>query len=640
MKKFKNLFLPVRIGTLELKNRIIMAPMATNYSNERGEISDRQVAYYIERAKAGVGMIMTESNYVSTEGRGSSRRTGLTQSNDITGHKKLVEAIHKLNVPICAQLHHAGSCTMPKNIDQYPISSSTVRQAITGVIPRALRIDEIHDLVKKYGNAARRAKEAGFDAIQIHAGHGYLINQFLSPYYNKRTDQYGGSPTNRMRFLLEIIEEVRSVVGPEFPLMVRLNGEDALDGGYDIEYAKEVARQLESHGVDEVSMTRGNYERLELMSPTPPIPEGVNTIFSEQIKQTVKIPVGVVGRIRTPEMADGIIESGKADLIYLGRQLIADPAWVAKAESGHEEEIRTCLYCNLGCVKRAGQGLDLKCAVNYSAGKENEIREPISPKRVMVIGGGPGGMEAARVAAEAGHQVRLYEKKDNFGGQLKFASVPPGKEVINGLTRYLEQQLRKLEVDIRLNQAATVETVQSFAPDAVILATGAVPFTPKIKGIELDNVLAANDVLEGKKVEGETVGVIGGGLVGMETAEFLAENGKKVIVVEMLDDVLKDTEPTMRKVMLMRLNAKGISIFVSTKVMEIQSRGILVERLETTETIPMDNVVIAIGNISQVDQKITELAQKGVTVKTIGDAVSPRNILEAVHDANIAIESL
>lgn len=323
MKKYSKLFSPITLGSLKLSNRIVMAPMATNFSTTTGQVTDRQINYYVERAKGGVGLIITESNYVSLEGRGSIRRLGLTSDDNLKEHKKLVEAIHRLGVPVCAQLHHAGSTAPFSAIGQYPVSCSatilpTKGQPFVGVIPRALTVEEIRDLVIAFGAAARRAKEAGFDAVQVHAAHGYLINQFLSPRYNKRTDSYGGSSRNRMRFLLEIIDEIRAQVGPDYPILVRLSAEEYIDGGYGLDFIVEVVRELENYGVSEVSLSCGNYEQLEQIAPVPPYPEGCYSTYSEQVKRVTKVPVGVVGRIRTPELAEEILRSGKADLVYLG----------------------------------------------------------------------------------------------------------------------------------------------------------------------------------------------------------------------------------------------------------------------------------------------------------------------------------
>lgn len=646
MNKYPNLFSSIALGGMKLKNRIVMAPMATNFSSTTGRVTDQQIAYYVERAKGGVGLIITESNYVSLEGRGSVRRLGLTGDDNLAEHRKLVEAIHSHGAHVCAQLHHAGSTAPSAAIGQYPVSCSATilpvkGQPFVGVIPRALTAGEILNLVKAFGAAAQRAKEAGFDAVQVHGAHGYLINQFLSPHFNKRTDSYGGSPTNRMRFLLEIVDEVRNQVGPGFPILTRLSAEEYIDGGYGLEFVMEIARELESHGVNEVSLTCGNYEQLEQIAPIPPYPEGCYSTYSARVKPVTGLAVGVVGRIRTPGLAEEILSSGRADLIYLGRELIADPSWPAKAASGRESDIRPCIYCNRGCFDRMMQGLDIRCTVNYQVGREaKKCEDAVTPlKKVLVIGGGPAGMEAARVAASRGHQVRLMEKSGVLGGQVNLAAVPPAKETLGNLVKYLAVQLTKLGVDVKLNEEATEETVRRLKPDALIVATGAKPHVPGVEGIEQPHVLLAEKVLTERTAPGLKVGVIGGGLVGMEVADFLADQGKQVTVVEMLEDVLLEVGATTKKMMLERVCRKGVRILIETKLLEVREQAIVVERLQYRQTIEMDTVILAAG-YKPLDPGVEGWVEKGTAVCRVGDSVKPRNIFDAIHEASEAALSL
>lgn len=636
VQKVNKLFSPITIGNLKLPNRIVQAPMATNFATTSGEVTEQQIAYYAERAKGGVGLITTESNYVSVEGRGSMRRLGLTAQDVLTGHKRLVEAVHKHGVAVCAQLHHAGSAASREAIGEYPVSCSatilpTRGEPVIGIIPRALRREEIKNLVLAFGVAATRAREAGFDAVQIHGAHGYLINQFLSPHFNKRSDEYGGTGSNRMRFLLEIVDEVRSRVGVDYPIFIRLSGEEYIDGGYKNDYIIEVVKELENHGANEVSLTSGNYEQLEEITPVPPYPEGCYTKYSEAVKRQSNLVVGVVGRIRTPEIANGILEAGKADLIYLGRELIADPMWPIKAEYGKERDIRPCIFCNQGCVGRMRRGLDIRCTVNYSVGRELDLsmKTATNAKKVLVVGGGPAGMEAARVAAERGHTVNLIEKTGYMGGQLNLASIPDGKEVLNELTTYYSRELARLKVRITLDQEVDDNIAESIAPDIVILATGSKPIVPTVKGIKLPHVLLAEEVLGGNAPIGETVAIIGGGMVGIEIAEMMSNRGKRVVIVEMQDDVLLDEVATSKKMILQRLGEQGVRILIKTRLIEVLDSSIIVERLGSTQTIQSDSVILSCGYKPY--RSNVEILARNQQVRLIGDGVKPGKIIDAIH---------
>jgi 2,4-dienoyl-CoA reductase-like NADH-dependent reductase (Old Yellow Enzyme family)/thioredoxin reductase len=634
MKKFSNLFSPIKIGSMILENRIVMAPMATNLSTPTGNLTKKQIAYYVERAKGGVGLIISESNYVSQEGRGSINRLGLTEDHMIEEHQKLTKAVHKYGTKICAQLHHAGVIAPVAAIGQYPVSSSSTilpskGHGFIGIIPRTLSIVEINQLVKSFGQSARRAKEAGFDAVMVHGAHGYLINQFLSPHINKRIDAFGGSQCNRMRFLLNIIDEVRNNVGDCFPLFVRLSAEETIDGGYSLDFIKKLVLELQYHGVDEVNLSMGNYEKIEQIAPIPPYPEGCYVKYAKELKSITTIPIGVVGRIKTPELADKIIAEGKADLIYFGRELIADPFWPKKAHEG--KTIKGCLFCNRGCFDQILQGNEIRCAINYEVGREGTLEKtPVTKvKKVLVIGGGPSGMETARVAALRGHKVTLIEQEKDLGGQLIIASIPKHKIEIKLLITYLKNELVELGVKIILNQAFSSRVLEEERPDVVVLATGAKPFIPSIPGVNLTNVFFPHDVFQERCQLGQSIIVVGGGLVGLEISEWLIDKGLNVTVIEMQDDVLSDAGVVTKKLLVERLGEKGVKVLLRSKVIEIQINGVIVDWLGRKQLIEGDSIILAAGYVSHIID--FGVIPDNIDTFLVGDAKKVGNILESIQ---------
>ena len=558
---FKKLFEPGKIGSLEIRNRIIMPAIHLGYAEKNGAVTQKIIDFYVERAKGGVGLIIVGGCYVDVLGMGLDNMLGLHEDRLIEGYVKLVEAVKKHGAKIGAQLFHAGRYAYSRVIGAQPVAPSSIPSRMTGETPRELTIEEIKDLEEKYGEAALRAKKAGFDMVEILASTGYLVSEFLSPVTNKRTDMYGGPLENRMRFLLEIVETVRKKVGSDFPISCRVSIDELMKGGNTVEEGKKIVQALENAGVNVINSYAGWHE-----SPRPLITMHVSrgefVHLAEEVKKVVKIPVIAAVRINNPFLAEEIIASGKADFVCMGRPLIADPELPKKALEGKVEDIRPCIACNQGCLDRVFTGLSVECCVNAAVGREAEAKiEPTSkPKKVVVVGGGPGGMEAARVAALRGHKVILYEKNSRLGGQLNLASKPPGREEIQNIVNYLSTQLNKLGVEVKLGVEADVKLIEDLKPDVVIVASGVVPIIPEVEGIEKSNVFLAHDVLAEKVKVGDKVVVVGGGGVGCGVAEFLAQKGKNVTIVEMLEKLARDVGITTRWIVLLRLRQKMLKL--------------------------------------------------------------------------------
>ncbi len=635
--KFEKVLEPIQIGPMKVKNRIVMPSMVTNYATTDGAVTERFKTYHQTRAKGGVGLITVEATYVHPSGKGFQNQLGIYKDELIPGLKSLTEVVHGCGAKIAVQLYHAGRQTTSKVTGMSVVAPSPIPCPVKQEMPRELSLDEIKELVEAFGQAARRAKEAGFDTVEIHGAHGYLLNQFLSPYSNKRTDEYGGAFENRMRFPLEVVKKVREEVGEDFAVIYRMSAEEYVPGGLTLEDTRVFARKLVEAGIDALHISGGVYESSAMIIQPAAIPQGCFVENAAAIKEAIngEVPVIVVGRIKDPVMAEQILREGKADLVAMGRALLADPELPKKVSEDRVEEIRKCIGCNQGCIDRLFQDLDITCLANALTGYEAEfdIETPAEKKKkVLVIGGGPGGLEAARVAALRGHEVVLYEKQAELGGQMRIAAVPPYKEEINDLTAFLINQVKKSDIVIEMGREADERTVQEIRPDAVIVATGSEPIIPKIPGVDQEKVVTAHEVLMGSVSVGEKVVIIGGGLVGCETAEFLADKGKQVTVVEMLDDIAVDVGSLTRALLLNRMVEKKITVLTKSKVREITAEGVIIEKEKGTEEITgIDTVVIAVGSRPR-DNLLKSLKGQDIPVYAIGDCVKPRKIIDAIHE--------
>lgn len=643
MAKLERLFQPTRIGKLELKNKVVMPALNTKLGTEWGAVSDRLTDYYEERARGGVGLIIIENTCIDWPvGKAGTNPIRADEWKFVQGLHDLAEAVHLYGAKIATQLQHTGrqGSSMTSAEGQELVAPSAIPCLPTGAeMPRALTIGEIEVLIGKFVLGATITKAAGFDAVEIQGGHGYLIAQFMSPYTNKRTDEYGGDFEGRMRFCLRVVEGVRAAVGPDFPIIFRLSGDEYIEGGLALEDTKLVAQKLESAGVDALSVSAGIYESPPWYSkifPTMGMPEGCNVPLAEEIKKAVKVPVIVAGKLGDPLLAEQVLKDGKADLIAVGRPLLADPEWPKKAAEGRLGDIRPCLYCNEACAGNISHMWRVDCTVNPALGREREYR--ITPaeraKRVLVVGGGPAGMEAARVAALRGHEVTLCERNGSLGGQLLPASVPKFKKPIKDLLEYLEAQAAKVGVKIELGKEATAELVRELKPDVVILATGAAHLIPGIPGIDGPKVATACQILLGEKEAGKKVVVIGGGEVGSEIAWFLAEQGRKVAILEMMYGVAVDMNLFSRFYLLDRLAELGVEVLANMTAKEVTDKGVVaVDMNGNKQVVEADTVVVAAGFRSN-NELEERLRGEVAELYSVGGCVEPGKIWGAIHSGS------
>jgi 2,4-dienoyl-CoA reductase (NADPH2) len=641
--KLEKLFQPAKIGSLEIANRIILTAVTTRYDFEK---SDRLSRFYAERAKGGVGLIITGAlQTIYPSRKTGAGRINLYDDSGIPTLKEWVKAIHDNGSRAAAQLatYNYWSKKGPEGTAE-SVGPSSVVLPREGIHPlyslaeylppdRELTLEEIGMIQEAVTAAAVRSREAGFDAIEFQCFGGNLFHRFTNPFLNRRTDRYGGSVENRTRFMTETISKIKKDVGEDLPIICRIAGTDPVPWGMGIEYWQEIAVILEKSRVHALHVSPRWHESRE-PAVQMCVPRNAFVHVAEGIKKVVTIPVIANGRINDPRDAEQILAAGKTDFVGMTRPLIADPALPSKAREGRIDEIRFCTAC-CRCYDDIFSDRFMSCSVNPQAGMEREyvIKQAPKGRRVFILGGGPAGMEAARVAALRGHRVTLFEATDRLGGQLLYAAIPPYKEEWKTTISYLIIQLEKLKVEVKLNHAPMAEEIASGKPDAVIIATGAIPHLLDLPGIKGPNVATAIDVLAGRKEPGQNVVVLGGGSTGCETAEFLAQKGKQVTILEMLPRIGGDYGPANRYVVIDRLVAAGIRLETGVKAQAIAKTGVKVIRNGLyPEFFEADTVVLSAGMVSN-DEIARALEGKVPTVFKIGDAAKPASVKEAMESA-------
>lgn len=635
MYSFEHLFQPIRLGALEISNRIVMCPMGTNFATEEGMPSQQMANYYAERAKGGVGLIIVEHTAVQPSGRSFKRMAGMWDDKFIPGWRMVVDAVHAHNGKVAIQLGHIGPSGRSLVIGEKPHSPSPLPDYLAREVPHEMSRDEIQQFVREYVAAVRRAVQAGFDAIEIHCTHGYLIASFLSGRTNRRTDEYGGTLEGRLRLPREIVREVRRAVGPSYPLLARIASVEP-NGGRLLEETKVIAHALAEEGLDAIDVSAGSYFELEWEIPPYFFSPGFNFSNVESIKRSVGIPVIAGGRITEPRFAELLIAEGRADMVGIGRGLIADPEWPKKAASGQVDDIRRCIGC-VRCVDelRSSDDMKLKCNVNPYVGKEGQItiRKANKRKKVLVIGGGPTGLYAAAIAALRGHDVTLWEKESTLGGQVRISTMPPKKHEMASIISWLNNEVRKYGGKVELGKEASLKSILAFKPDVAIVATGASALIPNIPGIDGMNVVSANAILLGKATVGNRVLVAGGGAVGCEVAQFLAGYDKDITIVEMLDEIGNGLPFVVRPMMLKALGEHKVNMLTSACVKEILQDGVAVLINGNVDILHgYDNIVIAMGSKSE-NELYDRIKAVVPEAYLIGDARQPRKIMEALGDA-------
>ena len=636
MSEHEPLFQSLQLGSLTLPNRVVMTTVKLGYSNKTGEVTKRHIAFYKRRAEGGVGLMTTAPMYIQLNGRELPTQLGIYADEFVPGLQRLTDAVHASGGRIMAHINHAGRASNPKLVPpEERVSASDVPCPANQVTPRPLTRDEINDVVAAFGAAAHRVYEAGFDAIEIPFSHGYLIHQFLSPHTNHRTDEYGGSFENRIRFGQDVIAAVQEQVGGDFPIVVRMNAADYVEGGLTIEDAIEIARLLESFGADALSVTSGTMcESVAFCLYPTGTPKAHLLPMAARIRESVTLPVIVAGRIRTPAVAREALADEQADLIGLGRPFLADPDWVLKTEAGDEEAILLCAACHQGCLAELRKGQGTHCIFNPLTGRESEIQvvPTAEPHDVMVVGGGPGGLEAATVAAQRGHRVTLYEQENHLGGQFSLAAKAPHKEDFQDVIRYQALMAQRVGVDMQLGTYVTPEMVVAARPDVVILATGGIPLTIPFPDLEETRWLMASDQLEGAaQVETQSAFVIGGGLVGLEVADYLAVQGKLITLVEMLEEVGAEMDVLAKNMLLKRLKNHDVGVHSNTEVTRLTTEFAITQQGEREVRYPIETVVLAVG-VRPNQELPNALEGSDLVAHVIGDAVKPRKVLEAIWE--------
>ena len=657
---YPHIFEPITIKRTTIRNRIAMTPMGTNYGETSGEMSNRHMNYYSLRAKGGVGMIIVENANVDYPvGSNGTSQIRIDHDSFMPRLYQLVEQLHKEGATVAIQINHAGASASSARTGMETISSSDVPTKAGGEKPRPMTKEEILQTVKKYGEAAKRAKDIGFDAVEIHCGHSYLMSQFISPYYNKRTDEFGGTVENRMRFPRMVLEEVRKQVGYWFPILVRISAEERVPGGNDLNDTLEYLKYIDEF-VDVYDVSCGLNPSLQYQIDANYMPDGWRHYMAKAVKDAYHKPVINAGNYRDPKVVEEVLASGDVDIVGIGRGLIADPNWVNKTANGDEDIIRKCISCNVGCAgNRIGVNRPIRCTVNPAV-PEGDVYKKLKVNKVcnvVVVGAGTAGMEAACTAAEVGCNVFVFEKNDHVGGLSTFISDLPSKTRMKDFPRYLENRAKRLpNLYTFLNHEATIEDIKKFHPDIVVNATGSHPLVPPIKGLR-ENIEAGNmtdifqmikNVVDNKYPDDfckdKKVLVMGGGAVGLDVIEYFAPRGSKCTIVDMLPEIGMMSDPITKCSMHETFDKYGVKQYVNTALQEIKEKSVIVKKPDgSIEEIGFDLGFCSLGMKAYnplLDELKKEFGDTDTVVYTVGDSVRARRIMEGTMDGRAILNVL
>ena len=658
MNNYKDIFSPLTIKHMTIKNRIVMTPMGTNYAEQNGEMSFLHMDYYEQRAKGGTGLIIVENASVdSPQGSNGTSQLRIDHDSYIPRLFKLCETIHNHGTCIAIQINHAGASAMSSRINMQPVSASNIPSKKGGEIPRPLEKEEILHIVKKYGEAARRAQIAGFDAVEIHAGHSYLISQFLSPTTNDRTDEFGGSKENRARFAKMVIEEVRKQVGPMYPIMLRISADELVEGGNTLEDTLELLEYFQEEA-DIIDVSAGLTGSIHYQIDANYLKDGWRSFMAKAVKEKFNKVVMTTGNIRDPKVAEEILEKGDADLIGMGRGLIAEPEWGNKVREGREEDLRKCISCNIGCAgHRIGINRPIRCTINpaINTGEEYKNERIKKPCNVVVIGGGTAGLEAACTAAEVGCTTFLIEKKDVLGGLAHEISKIPDKNRLADFPNYLIRRANNLNnLFIFKNNEADIEFIKNLHPDIIVNATGSTPLLPPIKGLkeamekENTKVASIKEMIENlpnypEDMTDKKVIVIGGGAVGLDVVEFFAPRNAKVSIVEMQPVIGKDLDPVTKVQTATLIEKHNVLELTNTALLEVKDNSFIVKRNGEEEELEFDYGFVCLGmraNAPVLESLRENFDSSKVEIVNIGDSVRARRIIEGVQEGRSILNVL
>lgn len=651
--QYKLLFSPLQLGNITLKNRIIAGPATMCYATENGEITDRLIEFYRKKAAGGVAMVIVEGAYISEESKGYAGQISIADDSKITGLSKMAHAIQAGGAKASIQIQHCGRRAKSTLTGLKAIAPSAIPYNKNAETPLEMTEEQIWEVIQEFADAAERAKKAGFNSVDIHSAHGYLPAAFMSPLANIRTDTWGGNLKNRTRFVCKVIKAMRERVGKDYPITIKISADEYINGGLTIKDTAEIVKILETAGISAIQVSAGAPGEDNVIDPqkrvtfmrTMPMATAFGPLvyLAEEVKKNVSIPVVAIGRLNDPSLAEEVLEKGSADIIGITRQLITDPEWPIKVFENRLTDIRPCIACNEGCYNMILSGGQPGCACNPEAGQEYlYIKKTETPvQKVVVVGGGTAGLQAALTASEQNHQVILLEKNDHLGGQLWLAQAPPDRQEISKIAEYMIRKIKNSNVDVRLNTEATEELLLAFEPNVIIVASGSVPVLPQ-KLCEEADFYTAHEVLEKSlSFPDKTAIIIGGGLVGCETADYLAQRQSKVTVVEMLPKIAGDTCEDERVFFDLKFKEHGVTVLTSTKVESIKGRVVTLQTPKGETSTEFGAVVLAIGSranktipglkLEDMPSSII-LGQKEVRVLYAGDCLKARKIHDAFRE--------